>query len=559
MTPVIAESNNSLVALQEQVAEEAAKIKQWWNESRWKDVKRIYNAEEIAKRRTRFPAVNYPSSFMADKLFVLLSRHAYEGTVAKTFGALDPVHVTQMAKYLDTVYVSGWQCSSTASSTNEPGPDFADYPMDTVPNKVEHLFKAQLFHDRKQREARLKCKTQKELDALGPEIDYLRPIIADADAGHGGLSAVIKLSRLFIEKGAAGIHIEDLNSNYKRCGHMAGLCVIPVQEHIDRLSAVRTCADIMSSNILLIARTDSRRAMLINSTIDKRDHYFIIGATNPDVDEPLADVLINAKNSRASEQELKQLEKEWCKKADLKLFHEAFAAKVRASQRILDKEKLITDFNSKVGPYTEKSIDEMRAISRSMLGEDVFFNWDMPRSKEGFYRYKGCTECSIMRARNFAPYSDLVWMETDSPDYDDAKAFALGVREKYPQKWLAYNLSPSFNWNKAMPPEKQKTFIQRLGKLGYVWQFITLGGLHATALAIHRFSRDFRDHGMYAYVQGIQLCEMEEEVDILKHQRWSGAEYIDSILKLASGGPSATASMGKGVTEEQFNITRSKL
>src|SRR5437870_8897516 len=124
-------------------------------------------------------------------------RHQKARTATHTFGSLDPIQVAQMAKYLETVYVSGWQCSSTASTSNEPGPDLADYPMDTVPNKVEHLFLAQQFHDRKQREARFSM--TKEQRAKTPYVDYLRPIIADADTGHGGITAVIKLAKMFVE------------------------------------------------------------------------------------------------------------------------------------------------------------------------------------------------------------------------------------------------------------------------------------------------------------------------------------------------------------------------
>merc|ERR1719392_320043 len=167
---------------------------------------RPYTAEQVVKLQGTMP-LNFVGAKISDKLYKMMREHQAKGTCSHTFGALDTVQVVQMAKYLSTVYVSGWQSSSTASTSNEPGPDVADYPYDTVPNKVDQLFRAQAFHDRKQFEARRRM-TPEERDA-NPGVDYFNPIIADADTGHGGLTATMKLTKMFIENGAAGIHIED--------------------------------------------------------------------------------------------------------------------------------------------------------------------------------------------------------------------------------------------------------------------------------------------------------------------------------------------------------------
>lgn len=541
-------------ANQVKLQKDSKEIEEWWSQPRWANTKRTYTSKDIALRRGTFPPHEYPSTVMSKKLFNIFSKHHANKTVSQTFGALDPVQITQMSKYLDTIYVSGWQCSSTASTSNEPGPDLADYPMDTVPNKVEHLFKAQQFHDRKQWEERVTASSAENLAAKGLAIDYLTPIIADADAGHGGLTAVYKLTKMFIERGAAGIHMEDQTSTNKKCGHMAGRCVIPVQEHINRLITIRMCADVMNSELIIVARTDSEAATLISSTIDTRDHYFIIGATNPKVEESLAETLDKAIVNGATAEQLQFIEKKWNEKAGLKLFHEAFADEVNSDSKLsaAEKKSLIDQFNSKVGPLTETSHRDASKLAQRLIGREIYFNWDLPRVREGLYRYRGGTQCAVMRARAFAPYADLVWMESNYPDYEQAVEFAEGVKAKYPYQWLAYNLSPSFNWQAAMSPEEQHTFIDRLGRLGYIWQFITLAGLHTTALAINSFAKDFARDGMKAYAQNVQQREMDCGVDVLKHQKWSGAEYIDGILKLAQGGVSATAAMGEGVTEDQF-------
>jgi isocitrate lyase len=180
------------------------------------------------------------------------------------------------------------------------------------------------------------------------------------------------------------------------------------------------------------------------------------------------------------------------------------------------------------------------------------------RSPEGFFHVRPGLEPSIARSLAYAPYADIVWFETSTPDMGEAREFAAAIHERFPGKLMAYNCSPSFNWRKHLDDEQIAGFQRELGELGYKFQFITLAGFHSLNAAMFELARGYVEEGMPAYVR-VQEHEFELEehgYTATRHQREVGAGYFDAVAQAISGGRSSTLAL-KGSTEEaQFQLTQ---
>jgi len=474
-------------------------LKKWMYSKRFQNIKRPYDSKIIYKAQPDLQT-NYISNKLAGKLYQCLNQHHKNKTASYTFGILDPIQAVQTSPYVDTFYVSGWQCASTATSSNEVGPDFSDYPYDTVPRKVQQLSKALEFHQ---------CK-QKLLN--DQSVDYYKPIIADADTGHGGITSVLKITKMFIEMGTSGIHLEDQKHGSKRCGHLGGKVLVSTQEHIDRLVAARFQADLMLNPLVVIARTDAESAKYLDNNIDKKDHRFIIGEL----------------------------------KTEYGIERCTFLEAIEKLYKYENK-----PFNLTL--YLNCTKDEALIRAREHIELPFTYDWEKCRTAEGFYLVKSGLEYSINRGLAYANYADLLWMETSTPNYEQAKQFSIAIKSKYPNMMLAYNLSPSFNWDSnGMSNPQIKEFIHELAKLGYCWQFITLAGFHVNGLATTNFARNYQTDGMLAYVNNIQRQEKIQKVEVLKHQQWSGIDLMDYYLSIITNNKSSTLASSEGCTETQF-------
>ena len=241
--------------------------KDWDTNPRWKNVKRDYTAEEVVRCSGSVRIEHSLAKNGAEKLWDLINKEDF----VNALGALTGNQAMQQAKAgLKAVYLSGWQVAGDANSSGQMYPDQSLYPVDSVPAVIRRINNS------------LRRADQLNVAEGNDVIDYMLPIVADAEAGFGGVLNAFELMKAMIEAGAAGVHFEDQLASAKKCGHMGGKVLVPTQEAVQKLAAARLAADVSGTSTVLLARTDAEAANLITSDIDPRDKEFCTGERTPE-------------------------------------------------------------------------------------------------------------------------------------------------------------------------------------------------------------------------------------------------------------------------------------
>ncbi|MEQ1806212.1 MAG: isocitrate lyase [Burkholderiaceae bacterium] len=240
----------------------AALERDWANNPRWKGVKRSYSAADVVRLRGSLPIEHTIARRGAEKLWTLVNTEPF----VNTLGALTGNQALQQVKAgLKAIYLSGWQVAGDANSAGEMYPDQSLYPVNSVPTVVKRI------NNTFQRADQIQWSEGKN------DIDFFAPIVADAEAGFGGVLNAFELMKAMIEAGAAGVHFEDQLASVKKCGHMGGKVLVPTREAVAKLTAARLAADVMGTPTLVIARTDAEAADLVTSDVDPIDQPFLTG------------------------------------------------------------------------------------------------------------------------------------------------------------------------------------------------------------------------------------------------------------------------------------------
>ncbi|KAI7095328.1 Methylisocitrate lyase, partial [Hortaea werneckii] len=256
----------------------------------------------------------------------------------------------------------------------------------------------------------------------------------------------------------------------------------------------------------------------------------------------LAETLQVMETQGASSAEIDAYESDFVKNHQLVTFDEAAEHHIRSQNR--DPTTYLTQVQSTPSARNTPLHIRRRLAAEAAGGSPVPFNWDIPRTREGFYHYRAGLPAATKRAIAFAPSADLLWLETADPSVANAASFATEIHSATEsaglgRKKLVYNLSPSFNWSAhGFSASDLQNFIPNLAQHGFVLQLISLAGLHSTATISAELARGFKSEGMKAYVELVQRREKELGVDVLTHQKWSGAAYLDGVLGAIQAGSS---------------------
>ncbi|MBX3197949.1 MAG: isocitrate lyase ICL2 [Labilithrix sp.] len=583
--------------------EQISEMRRWFDSPRFAGIKRLYTPREVVEQRGTIRDEHTVARDTAAAFHARLRELFATKKCMTSFGPYSPGEAVAMKRTgIEGIYVGGWATSAKGSADEDPGPDLASYPLSRVPDESRAIVRALLTADRNEFHARLRM-TDEQRKAT-PAVDYRPFIIADADTGHGGDAHVRNLIRRFVEAGVPGYHIEDQKPGVKKCGHQGGKVLVSEDEQIKRLSAARFQLDIMQVPGIIVARTDAESATLLDGRSDERDQPFILGATNVAVPTfKIAFIaILRALHGRgvteltgfqlyATSEEEYAAADAWLERVGLAALFDSAVALYEKSGRtapdaaldhVFDRLVDVWQAEANVKTYAEAvaevirfragegvklpmTEDEWLASTKNAsfyqigqkakaLGLAVVWDCEHAKTPDGYYQVRGGIDYAIAKSLAAAPYADVLWMETKTADLHDAKVFADAIHAAFPDRMLAYNLSPSFNWDSTgMTDEQMRRFPEELGKLGFVFNFITYGGHQIDGLAGEEFATALRQDGMLA------LARLQRKFRLLESpyrtpQTLVGGPRADAALMSLSGRTATTKAMGVGSTQFQHQI-----
>jgi isocitrate lyase len=582
---------------------EVAATQRYFDTPRFDGIVRLFTARQVVEQRGTIP-VDYTVAREAAAAFYDRLRELFaQKKSVTTFGPYSPGQAVTIKRMgIEGIYLGGWATSAKGSTSEDPGPDLAGYPLSQVPDEAAGLVRALLTADRNQQYLRLRM-TEEQREAT-PPTDYRPFIIADADTGHGGDPHVRNLIRRFVEAGVPGYHIEDQRPGTKKCGHQGGKVLVPSDEQIKRLNTARFQLDVMRVPGIIVARTDAEAANLIDSRADERDQPFLLGATNlkvppykacflalmrrfnelgvtglnghllysiPDGEyaaadawlerQGISDLVAEAATSWREDREqsidalFDKVESRFVDAWEVDAGMETYGGAVADLLEFRESEGEPADMSAaKWRQFAHRaSVYAAREKARE-LGADVPWDPERARTPEGYYQVRGGIPYAIAKSLAASPFADILWMETKTADLDDARQFADAIHAVYPDKMLAYNLSPSFNWDTTgMSDDEMRRFPEELGKMGFVFNFMTYGGHQIDGVAAEEFATALRQDGMLA------LARLQRKMRLVESpyrtpQTLVGGPRSDAALAASSGRTATTKAMGKGSTQHQHLV-----